>query len=134
VNGFGIEAPTAPEVTPPVGLGQTIALDFKDGWWASWWRRTRGYKAFAERFRSMIKGETDVILSELKYEQAHAYQAAVANVFAQFIDEQRALLLELADKAQEGSDAFDAALTADDLALRRAALDDTMRALATCAA
>ncbi len=134
VNGFSIEAPTAPDVTPPVGLGQTIALDFKDGWWSSWWRRTRGYKAFAESFRSMIKGETDMILAELKHDQADAYQSAVGSALTQFIDEQRALLLELADKAQDGTDAFDAALTADDLAHRRAALEDTMRTLSTCAA
>ena len=134
VHGFGIEAPTAPEVSPPVGLGQTIALDFKDGWWASWWRRTRGYKAFAESFRAMIKGETDTILAELKYDQADAFQQATLATLTQFIDEQRALLLELADKARDGTDAFDAALSADDLANRRAALENTMRTLSTCAA
>ena len=134
VHGFGIEAPAAPEITPPVGLGQTIALDFKDGWWSSWWRRTRGYKAFAESFRAMIKGETDTILAELKYDHADAIQTASLAALTQFIDEQRSLLLELAEKAQDGTDAFDAALSADDLAHRRAALEDTMRTLSTCAA
>ena len=134
VHGFGIEAPAAPEITPPVGLGQTIALDFKDGWWSSWWRRTRGYKAFAESFRAMIKGETDTILAELKYDHTDAIQTASLAALTQFIDEQRSLLLELAEKAQDGTDAFDAALSADDLAHRRAALEDTMRTLSTCAA
>ena len=46
VNGFAIEAPTAPELSPPVGLGQTIAIDFKDGWWSSWWRRRASDRHF----------------------------------------------------------------------------------------
>lgn len=134
VNGFAIKAPTAPEAAPPVGLGQTIALDFKDGWWASWWRRTRGYKAFAESFRAMIKGETDAVLAELKFEQADAVQAAALKTLVQFLGEQRELLLELAVKAEDGADAFDAALSADDQSDRLAALEDTMRTFTTCAA
>lgn len=134
INGFSIEAPSAPEVAPPVGLGQTIALDFKDGWWSSWWRRARGYKAFAESFRAMIKGETDGILSELKYDQADALHTAAEKVLSQFLEEQRAILMELAAKAEDGVDAFGEALSADEQALRRTALENTMRTLSTCAA
>ena len=134
VNGFGIESPTAPDVAAPVGLGQTISLDFKDGWWASWWRRTRGYKAFAESFRSMIKSETDAVLAEPKYDQADALQTETLKTLMQFLDEQRALLLELAAKARDGADAFDAALSADEHAQRRQALDNTLRTLSKCAA
>lgn len=134
INGFSIEAPSPPEVSPPVGLGQTIALDFKDGWWASWWRRTRGYKAFAESFRAMIKGETDSVLAELKYDQAEALHSAMQKTLARFLVEQRAVLMELAAKAEDGADAFDAALSADEHAQRRAALENTMRTLSTSAA
>jgi len=134
VNGFAIEAPTPPEIVPPVGLGQTIALDFKDGWWASWWRRTRGYKAFAESFRAMIKGETDSILAELKFTQADALQAATVQTLSAFLGEQKELLLDLSQKASEGADALDAALSADDHARRRAHLDRAMQSLSACAA
>lgn len=134
VNGFGIEAPSAPILAAPVELGQTIALDFKDGWWASWWRRTRGYKAFAESFRSMIKSDTDEMLDELKYRQADALQTAALETLQDFLEDQRGALLDLAQKARDGADAIDAALSADEHARRRAALDDTMRTLSVCAA
>ena len=134
VNGFGIEAPSAPDLKPPVGLGQTIALDIKDGWWSGWWRRTRGYKAFAENFRAMIKGETDAVLAELKYDQSDALLKAVSSTLQQFLEEQRALLAELSEKAESGGSAFESALSDDELAHRRRALESTMRTLSKCAA
>ena len=82
----------------------------------------------------MIKGETDAVLAELKFEQADAVQAAALKTLVQFLGEQRELLLELAVKAEDGADAFDAALSADDQSDRLAALEDTMRTFTTCAA
>ena len=134
VNGFGIEAPTAPELTPPVGLGQTIALDFKDGWWSSWWRRTRGYKAFAKSFREMIQSETDGILAELKYQQADALHQASVETLDRFVAEQRGLLLDLARRARQGAGAIDEALSEDEYAHRRDSLETALRTLSHCAA
>lgn len=134
VNGLGIEAPAPPDLAAPVVLGQTIALDFKDGWWASWWRRTRGYKAFAESFRAMIKAETDCILAELKYDHADRLQVSALKTLDGFLQEQRALLTDLANKATDGTDAVDAALSIDEQAHRKRALEDTMRTLSHCAA
>jgi hypothetical protein len=128
VNGFGIRAPTPPDLQAPVGLGQTIALDLKDGWWSGWWRRARGYKAFAEKFRAMIRGETDTILDELKNDQADLFVRAALAQMAGFIDEQRSLLAELAEKAAHGDD-FGDILSSDEAAERHAALEETLRSL-----
>ncbi|MBT8155676.1 dynamin family protein [Epibacterium ulvae] len=101
VEGVQLAVPQVPNVTAPVALGQTIALDFNDGWWASWWRRTRGYSAFASRFRALIQGETEDFMIQLKSVQVADTRAKFLARLQGFFDEQRDILSEITD-AQAG--------------------------------
>ncbi|MBO9474214.1 dynamin family protein [Shimia sp. R10_1] len=66
VEGIQMAPPNLPEVPAPVALGQTIALDFNDGWWISWWTRIRGYDAFSKRFQNLIARETEDFMTQAK--------------------------------------------------------------------
>ena len=101
VEGVQLALPQVPDVAAPVALGQTIALDFNDGWWASWWRRTRGYRAFANQFRSLIEGETEDFMVQLKSVQVADTRAEFLARLQGFFDEQRDILAEITD-AQDG--------------------------------
>lgn len=134
VDGISIEAPIAPHIPPPVCLGQSIALDFKDGWWKSWWRRRRGYQAYAESFQEMIRAETSDILSELKHDQADAVRDSAKAVLREFLDEQRGILAGLASKTDiNAADAHEAFGNASNMERRRV-LESTMETLSRCAA
>lgn len=101
VEGVQLALPQIPDVAAPAALGQTIALDFNDGWWASWWRRTRGYRAFADKFRSLIQGETEDFMIQLKSVQVADTRARFLARLQGFFDEQRDILAEITD-AQGG--------------------------------
>ncbi|TNF59740.1 MAG: hypothetical protein EP307_09885 [Rhodobacteraceae bacterium] len=126
VDGITIAAPQAPEAEPPVTIGQTIALDFKDSWWSSWWKRTRGYKAFAESFRAMIKAETDGILAELTRNHAGALHAESRARLTAFMADQRKAILALAETARDGAQALEQAIGAAGGAERSRTLDKTL--------
>ncbi|GAA6181834.1 dynamin family protein [Shimia sp. NS0008-38b] len=55
-----------PDLPAPISLGQTIALDFNDGWWISWWNRIRGFNAFSKRFQNLIARETEDFMTQSK--------------------------------------------------------------------
>ena len=99
VDGIEIAVPTAPEVPSPVVLGQTIALDFRDGWWTSWWRRTRGYKAFAKRFQSLIGAETEDFMNQLKNVQTSEVRDLAVDTLKDFLEEQHDILSSLGSTA-----------------------------------
>jgi hypothetical protein len=80
-----------------VVIGQTIALDIQGNWWRNWWRRRRGYAAFATEFYGMIEAETDPIVTDLKTTQAGAVRAEMRAILEGFLDEQRQALLGFAD-------------------------------------
>lgn len=104
VEGIQISVPEVPLVASPVALGQTIALDFNDSWWSSWWRRTRGYKAFVKSFQKLICAETEDFMTQLKFVQtADAHTNTVARLRT-FFDEQRDILMEIADHSRQGND------------------------------
>ena len=63
VTNFTITPPAAPEIPPPVTLGQTIALDLQTSWWKGWWQRRKGYRAFASGFYDLIEAETTPIVA-----------------------------------------------------------------------
>ena len=98
-DGAGIEAPTGFRIPPPVMIGQTIALDVKGTWWRSWWQRRRGYRAFADSFRSMIMDETDPIVRELKEGQAALIRAEAVETLEEFLGEHRDILLGYVENA-----------------------------------
>lgn len=95
VEGIQIAVPKPPQIPSPVALGQTIALDFRDGWWVSWWRRTRGYKAFANRFHKLISAETEDFMHQLKTVQTEAVCQDAKSALSAFFEEQKDILLEL---------------------------------------
>ena len=103
-DGFAIKAPPPPTIAPPVVIGQTIALDVHGNWWRSWWQRRRGYQAFAADFYRMIMAETDPIVADLKGAQVAVVRSDAAALLQGFLDEQRAILLGLADRPEGAPD------------------------------
>ncbi|WP_239479717.1 dynamin family protein [Actibacterium sp. 188UL27-1] len=99
VDGFGISPPTAPVVPPPVSLGQTIALDLQTSWWKSWWKRRRGYRAFASGFYELIEAETSPIVNSLKDTQTSQLRKDAESILRDFFSEQRGILMDVAEKA-----------------------------------
>lgn len=104
VDGFQIEAPNAPNVPPPVALGQTIALDLSGSWWKKWWQRRRGYKTYAEHFYKLIEAETDPIVNDLKVTQVDTIKDAARTELTEFIAVQRRALMNMADKGDLSRD------------------------------
>ena len=107
VEGIQISVPEVPPVPSPVALGQTIALDFNDNWWSSWWRRTRGYKAFVKSFQQLICGETEDFMAQLKQVQTADTRASTIARLQVFFDEQRNILMEITDHYQQDQDVQD---------------------------
>ncbi len=99
-DNFQVEAPSAPDVPPPVTLAQTIALDLKTSWWKGWWGRRKGYRAFASGFYDLIEAETSPIVDELKIAQADEIRASAEVVLREFLSEQRGILADICVKAQ----------------------------------
>ncbi|MEX0301352.1 MAG: hypothetical protein AB3N24_02905, partial [Leisingera sp.] len=128
VEGIQLSVPEVPPPGSPVVLGQAIALDFNDSWWAAWWRRTRGYKAFAKRFRSLIEGETEDFMTQLKTVQTADARAAILARLQAFFEDQRDILLEIADCSRAGGD-MQALFTGQDAAARRREADAAMETL-----
>lgn len=134
VEGITIEAASAPHIPPPVCLGQTIAMDFRDSWWKSWWRRRRGYQAFAEDFQAAIKTETSTLLQELKYDQAETVRAAALAGLTEFLDQQRTILAGLADHSNiDREDARKLFANSANMERKRA-LESAVETLTRCAA
>ncbi|WP_019953422.1 dynamin family protein [Yoonia vestfoldensis] len=99
VDNFKITPPAAPEIPAPVTLGQTIALDLQTSWWKGWWKRRKGYRAFASGFYDLIEAETAPIVEELKDRQATDIRAMAERELRDFLDEQRALLTDISEKS-----------------------------------
>ena len=95
VEGIELSLPEAPDAPAPVALAQTIALDFKDGWWRSWWQRTRGYKAFSDRFYAMIAAETEGVLGPFKSATPQEFNTQLQGVLTTFLDQSRDIASEI---------------------------------------
>ena len=107
VDGIEIAMPPVPEIPSPVSLGRTIALDFRDGWWTAWWRKTRGYRSFAKRFHRLISAETEDFMDQLKTVQADEVRAAAVASLNEFLTEQRDILANLGSFAGRSGDVQD---------------------------
>jgi len=126
VEGIQLGVPDPPEAPAPVALAQTIALDFNDSWWASWWRRARGQKAFAKRFRRLILAETEDFMTQMKEAQTVDIRAGVMTAMTAFFDQQRDILFELTSVGtQRGAD-VERLFTSEQERQRRALLDSTL--------
>ena len=99
VENFTITPPAAPEIPAPVTLGQTIALDLQTSWWKGWWKRRKGYRAFASGFYDLIEAETAPIIEELKIRQAQDIRALAERELQDFLEEQRAILMDISEKS-----------------------------------
>ncbi|WP_342077734.1 dynamin family protein [Yoonia sp. SS1-5] len=104
VENFTITPPAAPEIPAPVSLGQTIALDLQTSWWKGWWKRRKGYRAFASGFYDLIEAETAPIVDELKVRQANGIRQMAERELTDFMAEQRALLTDISEKSNIGVD------------------------------
>lgn len=133
-DGFGIEAPSAPEIPSPVLLGQTIALDMKGTWWTRWWHKRRGFRNFATEFADMIKAETDPMVDALRTSHAETIREAAMQVLRDFIEEQRSILSRIADEAEARPDGIGTLLDNNSAATKRAQLKKTMATLTEFAA
>jgi hypothetical protein len=129
---FAISAPPAAHIPAPVVIGQTIALDIQGNWWRNWWRRRRGYAAYATEFYGMIEAETDPIVSDLKTSQAGAVRAEMRAILEGFLDEQRQAILGFADHRAAAARGDVLLLSQHDQ--RRCTVKDTLAALKSYAA
>ncbi len=125
VEGIQLAVPEVPQVPAPVSLGQTIALDFNDSWWAMWWRRTRGYKAFANKFRDLISAETQDFMVQMKEVQTADIRAELIAELKHFLEEQRSILADLTADP-EGKRAAQRHFTAAEQQQRGQVLDETL--------
>ena len=114
VEGIELAQPEAPDAPAPAALAQTIVLDFNDGWWVSWWRRTRGYKAFSEKFYAMIAGETQTFMAEFKTFPPGAYNAQLEAILKSFLDQGRNIAIEIGNSRDDKAHLQDLALTAEE--------------------
>ena len=81
-------------------MGQTIALDLQTSWWKGWWKRRKGYRAFASGFYDLIEAETNPIVEELKLRQASEIRENAERELHGFLTEQRALLSDISNKSE----------------------------------
>jgi len=114
VEGIELAQPEAPEAPAPAALAQTIVLDFNDGWWVSWWRRTRGYKAFSEKFYSMIAGETQNFMAEFKTLPPGAFNAQLEGILQSFLEQCRNIAIEIGKSNDDKSHLQDVALSTEE--------------------
>ncbi len=133
-SAFSVEPPDPPLIPPPVLLGQTIALDMQANWWTRWWRKRRGYEAFAEEFYGLIESETRPIVDGLKRDHAAGVRAEAMAAFQAFVGEQAGILMALADQDDLGDDALMQAFGTTAPEERQAALDQAIATLDTLAA
>jgi hypothetical protein len=95
VEGIQMAPPGLPEIPAPVALGQTIALDFNDGWWISWWTRIRGFNAFAKRFQNLIARETEDFMTQVKGVQTSQLRDMAQSNLQGFFAQHAAILQEI---------------------------------------
>ena len=122
VEGIELAVPEAPDPPAPVALAQTIALDFKDGWWRSWWRRTRGYKAFSDRFYTMISAETEGFLGPFKSVTPQEFNTQLQAILTTFLDQSRDIASEIGHSHGSKDDLKGPVLTLEDRS-RRATIE-----------
>ncbi|MEO3416665.1 dynamin family protein [Roseovarius sp. CAU 1744] len=132
VEGIQLGMPAPPHIPAPVALGQTIALDFNDGWWVSWWKRLRGYEAFAKQFRQLISAETEEFMTQLKSEQSDLVCHQFVSVLREFFINHKDIFAEISAGASRGGDISN--LVDRDGATQGAALDELLSTLRARAA
>ncbi len=95
VEGIELNVPEVQEFPAPVTIAQTIALDFNDSWWVSWWRRTRGYQAFAKQFHALVSAETQDFMEQLKTVQTSQINEQLIATLDAFFEQNRDIMIEI---------------------------------------
>lgn len=129
---FAITAPPAAHVPAPVVIGQTIALDIQGNWWRNWWRRRRGYEAYATEFYAMIEAETNPIVNDLKTMQSETLRSEMRTILSGFLADQREALLGFAENREAAARGDVLILSSHDR--QRSTIKDTLATLRTYAA
>lgn len=101
VEGIQMAPPSIPEVPAPVVLGQTIALDFNDGWWISWWNRIRGFNAFSKRFQNLIARETEDFMTQAKGAQTTQLKALAETNLRSFFEQHAEILRDIGSRPEK---------------------------------
>ena len=109
-------------------------MDFKDSWWKGWWRRRRGYQAFAQDFQNAITAETASLLSELKSDPADAIRATALEGMTAVLDEQRMILSGLSEHDHVNRSGAKEVFANSANMERKRALESTVETLTSCAA
>ena len=99
-----IRTPAPPRATPPVLLGQTIALDLNSAWWKRWWSQRRGYKAFTANYLALIQSETGPFVDELRVTMANEIRDSFCTSLNSFLAEQNDVFQTLAQKMLSNPD------------------------------
>ncbi len=128
VSGIQLAAPAVPSIPAPISLGQTIALDFHDGWWVSWWQRLRGYETFARKFRQLIEDETEDFMSQLKVVQTQEVHDQMQSALRLFFEDQKDILSDIGKSSSTNANVQDR-LSQSAHATQTANLDDVVAIL-----
>jgi hypothetical protein len=104
---FEIAPPNLPHVPPPVGLGKTIALDFQSTWWNRWWKRRKGFEAFAEDYGRLIRAEAQSIAQDIDQSQAVTVIEDAKRIFDEFVSEHRQTLTQITREGARAAEAME---------------------------
>ncbi len=100
VEGIQMAPPALPDLPAPIALGQTIALDFNDGWWISWWNRIRGFNAFSKRFQNLIARETEDFMLQSKGIQTEQVRALATTCLREFFEQHDEIMQDISAAPQ----------------------------------
>ena len=132
VRGFDLDArsfalvpPPAPQMAPPVLLGETVALDLSAGWWARWWQRRRGFETYATKMSELLAAECARMVEALKADYGAPDRDRALDGLKTFVAGQRKTLVDLWMRDE---------VRPEDVAERAAGPDAEARAAALAAA
>jgi hypothetical protein len=135
-RGFGLEEgavalrpPALPMVPPPVSLGQTIALDLRQGGWGGWWRRRRAPAARAAEFAALVAEGTRPMIDSMKAEYGVATLEAARHLLEEFVDEHRRTLTDLVMRDEADAEAVRDRILGPEGLARMEALETAKRTL-----
>ena len=94
-----------------------------------WWRKRRGYDAYASEFSDLIRAETDPISSGLKGDHAVSIRKEAIVVFSEFLQEQFSILSNLAQQGDMDDEDLAAIFDLQSHRDREVVLERTMETL-----
>ena len=128
VEGIEMQVPDVDEFPPPVAIAQTIALDFKNGWWSSWWKSKRGYKAFAKQYKAMVAAETEDFMTQLMAEQTKCVRMQLIETMESLFRENRDIMVEIS-MSREGRTGVESLFSGNEEEARLSKLETVFHAL-----